>query len=179
MSMDGAGIGSAPKRARTRLAIDVGGTFTDVFVLDSNGNQTVAKVPSTANPIDAIMNGAEAADIDWHDVELFTHGTTVATNALITRNFKPAAMVTTKGFRDVLEIGRGTREDPWDAYKEGTPPYVHRRDRFVVSERINYRGEIIEPLDEDQAREVARILKKRNVTAVAVDCPHRVVRVDC
>ncbi|CAM3315907.1 N-methylhydantoinase A [Paracoccus aminovorans] len=168
MSMDGAGIGSAPKRARTRLAIDVGGTFTDVFVLDSDGNQTVAKVPSTSNPIDAIMNGAEAANIDWHDVELFTHGTTVATNALITRNFKPAAMVTTKGFRDVLEIGRGTREDPWDAYKEGTPPYVRRRDRFVVGERINYRGEIIEPLDEDQAREVARILKKRNVTAVAV-----------
>jgi N-methylhydantoinase A len=150
------------------LAIDVGGTFTDVFVLDSNGIQTVAKVPSTANPIDAIMNGAAAADIDWHDVDLFTHGTTVATNALITRNFKPVAMVTTEGFRDVLEIGRGTREDPWDAYKEGTPPYVRRRDRFAVRERINYRGEIIEPLDEARAREIARILKKRNVHAVAV-----------
>lgn len=168
MSMDGAGISPTPQRARTRLAIDVGGTFTDVFVLDSNGNQTVAKVPSTSNPIDAIMNGAEAADIDWHDVDLFTHGTTVATNALITRNFKPVAMVTTEGFRDVLEIGRGTREDPWDAYKEGTPPYVRRRDRFAVRERINYRGEIIEPLDEERAREIARILHKRNVHAVAV-----------
>ncbi len=168
MSMDGAGPGPAPQRARTRLAIDVGGTFTDVFVLDSNGNQTVAKVPSTKNPIDAIMNGAEAAHIDWADVELFTHGTTVATNALITRNFKPVAMVTTEGFRDVLEIGRGTREDPWDAYKEGTPPYVRRRDRFAVKERINFRGEILEPLDEDRAREIARILKKREVHAVAV-----------
>jgi len=150
------------------MAIDVGGTFTDVFILGADGKKTVAKVPSTTNPIDAVMNGAEAGQVDWHDVELFTHGTTVATNALITRNFKPAAMVTTEGFRDVLEIGRGTREDPWDAYKEGTPPYVRRRDRFVVRERINYRGEIIEPLDEEQAREVARILHKRNVTAVAV-----------
>jgi len=155
-------------RSRVRLAIDVGGTFTDIFVLDSNGKQTVAKVPSTPNPIDAIMNGAAAANVEWRDVELFTHGTTTATNALITRNFKPAAMVTTKGFRDVLEIGRATREDPWDAYKEGSPPYVRRRDRFTVTERINYRGEVIEPFNEDEAREVARILKKRGVSAVAV-----------
>lgn len=159
---------SVPNGPRLRAAIDVGGTFTDVFILDEGGNQTVAKVPSTSNPIDAVMNGAEAANIDWHDVELFTHGTTIATNALITRNFKPAAMVTTKGFRDVLEIGRGTREDPWDAYKEGTPPYVRRRDRFVVTERINYRGEIVEPLDEGEAYEVARVLRKRDVKAVAV-----------
>lgn len=168
MSMDGTGVGPGSNGKRVRMAIDVGGTFTDVFILGADGKKTVAKVPSTTNPIDAVMNGAEAGQVDWHDVELFTHGTTVATNALITRNFKPAAMVTTEGFRDVLEIGRGTREDPWDAYKEGTPPYVRRRDRFVVRERINYRGEIIEPLDEDQAREVARILRKRNVTAVAV-----------
>lgn len=168
MSMDGTGVGPGSNGKRVRMAIDVGGTFTDVFILGADGKKTVAKVPSTTNPIDAVMNGAEAGQVDWHDVELFTHGTTVATNALITRNFKPAAMVTTEGFRDVLEIGRGTREDPWDAYKEGTPPYVRRRDRFVVRERINYRGEIIEPLDEEQAREVARILHKRNVTAVAV-----------
>lgn len=154
--------------AGIRTAIDVGGTFTDVFNLDSEGNQTVAKVPTTANPIDAVMNGAEAAKIDWSDVDLFTHGTTIATNALLTRNYKPAAMVTTEGFRDVLEIGRGTREDPWDAYKEGTPPYIRRRDRFTVAERINYRGEIVKPLDEDECREVARILYKREVTAVAV-----------
>lgn len=168
MNIDGRLSSYASTGTRVRVAIDVGGTFTDVFILDSNGNQTVAKVPSTSNPIDAVMNGAAAARIDWHDVELFTHGTTIATNALITRNFKPAAMVTTKGFRDVLEIGRGTREDPWDAYKEGTPPYVRRRDRFAVTERINYRGEVIEPFNEAEAREVARILHKRKVTAVAV-----------
>src|SRR5690606_17729066 len=141
---------------------------TDVFILDEGGDQAVAEVQSTSKPSGAVMNGAEAANIDWHDVELFTHGTTIATNALITRNFKPAAMVTTKGFRDVLEIGRGTREDPWDAYKEGTPPYVRRRDRFVVTERINYGGQIVEPLDEGEAYGVARVLRKRDVKAVAV-----------
>lgn len=166
MSMDG--TGATPRESSVRVAIDVGGTFTDVFVLDASGNQTVAKVSSTANPIDAVMNGAEAAQVDWRDVELFTHGTTTATNALITRNFKPSAMVVTKGFRDVLEIGRATREDPWDAYKEGTPPYIRRRDRLTVTERINYRGEIVEALNEDECREVARILRKREVTAVAV-----------
>lgn len=156
------------KKTRMRAAIDVGGTFTDVFVLDADGRQRVAKVPSTSNPIDAVMNGAKASNVDWHDVDLFTHGTTIATNALLTRRYKPAAMLVTKGFRDILEIGRGTREDPWDAYKEGTPPYIRRRDRFTVSERINYRGDIIEPLDEDECREVARILRKRKVTAVAI-----------
>lgn len=156
------------KKTRMRAAIDVGGTFTDVFVLDADGRQRVAKVPSTSNPIDAVMNGAKASYVDWHDVDLFTHGTTIATNALLTRRYKPAAMLVTKGFRDILEIGRGTREDPWDAYKEGTPPYIRRRDRFTVSERINYRGDIIEPLDEDECREVARILRKRKVTAVAI-----------
>ena len=168
MSMDGNIVRSSADKPKVRMAIDVGGTFTDIFVLGGDGIQKVAKVPSTANPIDAVMNGADAVGVDWADVELFTHGTTTATNALITRNFKPAAMVTTKGFRDVLEIGRGTREDPWDAYKEGTPPYVRRRDRFAVAERINYRGEIVEPLNEDAAREIARVLKKRGVSAVAV-----------
>jgi len=165
MSMDGSIPKSSPN---IRMAIDVGGTFTDIFVLDGDGTQKVAKVPSTSNPIDAVMNGAEAAGVDWADVELFTHGTTTATNALITRNFKPVAMVTTEGFRDVLEIGRGTREDPWDAYKEGTPPYVRRRDRFAVTERIDYRGKIVKPLDEAAAYEIARVLKKRGVSAVAV-----------
>lgn len=157
--LEGAGI---------RAAVDVGGTFTDVFILDADGRKSIAKVASTANPIDAVMNGIEAANISWRDIELFTHGTTIATNALIMRRFPAAAMVTTDGFRDVLEIGRGTREDPWDAYKEAAPAYIRRRDRLTVTERVDYRGEVVEPLDEDQAREVARIMRKREVTAVAV-----------
>ncbi|MEX1080699.1 MAG: hydantoinase/oxoprolinase N-terminal domain-containing protein [Halofilum sp. (in: g-proteobacteria)] len=158
----------SPESAGKRAAVDVGGTFTDVFILDADGNKSVAKVPSTNNPIDAVMNGLEVAEVDWHDVELFTHGTTTATNALITRSFPAVAMVTTNGFRDVLEIGRGTREDPWDAYKESAPCYIRRRDRLTVTERVDYSGRVIEPLNETEAREVARVLRKRGVATVAV-----------
>ena len=102
--------------ARRIVAVDVGGTFTDVCVLDEASDAVeVAKVPSTRDPIDGVLSGVEAAGVDLADVALFSHGTTVATNALITPRFPPAAMVTTKGFRDVLEIRRGTRDDLWDA----------------------------------------------------------------
>eukprot|EP01031_Cornospumella_fuschlensis_P018836 gene18836-23070_t len=77
-------------------------------------------------------------------------------------------MVCTRGFRDVIEIRRANKEDLWDTYKDVVPPYVPRRDRLVVSERIDAQGGIVETLDEDEAREVARILKRRNVAAVAV-----------
>ena len=91
------------------------------------------------------MAGVEAAGVDLRDVALFSHGTTVATNALITRRFPRVAMVTTRGFRDVIEIRRGTKDDLWDAYKDVAPPYVRRRDRFEVTERIDYAGRVVEP----------------------------------
>lgn len=126
--------------SRYRVAVDVGGTFTDVFVLDEDtAAVNVAKVPSTPDdPMDAIMSGVAAANVNLADVTLFSHGTTVATNALITRRFPPVAMVTTRGFRDVLEIRRGTRDDLWDAYEDVAPAIVRRRDRLEVSERIDY-----------------------------------------
>ncbi len=161
---------TAPGTATTkvRAAVDVGGTFTDVFIMGGDGSKSVAKVPSTPNPIEGVMQGVAQAGVDWADVELFAHGTTIATNALITRRFPPSAMVTTEGFRDVVEIGRGTREDPWDAYTESAPPYIRRRDRLTVSERVDHRGVVLEPLDEDGVREAARILRKREVQTVAV-----------
>jgi N-methylhydantoinase A len=92
----------------------------------------------------------------------------VATNALITRNLPPAAMVTTRGFRDVIEIRRGTKADLWDAYNDVAPPYIRRRDRFEVTERVDYAGEVVTPLDESDARRVAAILRRRGVQTVAV-----------
>ena len=92
-----------------RVAVDVGGTFTDICVLDeADGAIEVGKVPSTADPIDAVVSGVVDAGVELRDVVVFSHGTTVATNALITRNLPPAAMVTTRNFRDVIEIRRGT-----------------------------------------------------------------------
>jgi N-methylhydantoinase A len=151
------------------VAVDVGGTFTDVCVLDqASGELAVAKVASTADPIDGVMAGVEEAGVDLANTALFCHGTTVATNALITRKLPRAAMVCTKGFRDVVEIGRGTRDDLWDAYKDNAEPYIRRRDRLEVSERVDHRGEVVTELDEDEARDVARILARREVETVAV-----------
>ena len=90
-----------------RVAVDVGGTFTDICILDEDGGGIeVGKLPSTSDPIDAVVAGVVDAGIDLRDVVVFSHGTTVATNALITRNLPPAAMVTTRRFRDVIEIRR-------------------------------------------------------------------------
>src|SRR3954451_24831446 len=151
------------------VAVDVGGTFTDACVLaQASGELAVAKFASTADPIDGVMAGVEQAGVDLSQTALFCHGTTVATNALITRRLPKAAMVCTKGFRDVVEIGRGTRDDLWDAYKDNAEPYIRRRDRLEVSERVDHRGEVLEALDEEEAREVARVLARREVETVAV-----------
>ena len=153
-----------------RVAVDVGGTFTDVCIFDDETQQMrVTKVPSTPHdPMIAVMNGVERGEIDLNEVKLFSHGTTVATNALITRNFPAAALVTTKGFRDVLEIRDGTKDDLWDAYNDVSEPYIRRRDRFEVNERIDYMGRTIVPLDEAEARELAELLKRRGVKTIAV-----------
>ncbi|MFU0506304.1 hydantoinase/oxoprolinase family protein [Pseudaminobacter sp. NGMCC 1.201702] len=152
-----------------RVACDVGGTFTDVCVLnEASGKIHVAKTPTTPNPIDGVLLGIDAAGVDLKDIILFSHGTTLATNALITRKFPPAIMVTTKGFRDVIEIRRGTRDDLWDTYKEMAPPYLRRKDRLVVTERIDYAGKVIEGVDEAEARDVARVIKKRGINNIAI-----------
>ena len=124
------------------LAVDVGGTFTDICLFDDQEGATrVAKVSSTRDPIDAVFEGIGEMGVALGEISLFSHGTTVATNALITREFPRAAMVTTRGFRDVIEIRRGTKQDLWDAYEDVAPPYVRRRDRFEVPERVDYAGE--------------------------------------
>lgn len=156
--------------SNVRVAVDVGGTFTDVCIFDDETQQMrVTKVPSTpSDPMIAVMNGVERGEIDLNKVALFSHGTTVATNALITRNFPQAALVTTRGFRDVLEIRDGTKDDLWDAYNDVSDPYIRRRDRFEVTERIDYNGNTVTPLNEEEARELAELLKLRGVRTIAV-----------
>jgi N-methylhydantoinase A len=162
-------IESSISENAVRVACDVGGTFTDICVLnEKSGRMHVAKVPTTADPIDGVLAGIDAGGVDLHDLVLFSHGTTLATNALITRRFPPAIMITTKGFRDTIEIRRGNRDDLWDTYKEMAKPYIKRRDRLVVTERIDYAGAVVTPLDEDEAAELARIIKKRDVKTVAI-----------
>ncbi len=156
--------------AKYRVAVDVGGTFTDVFIFnEETGEISVTKTPSTPhNPVKGIVNGIEQSGVSLGDVSIFSHGTTVGTNALITRKLPKMALVTTKGFRDVMEIRRGTKLDLWDAYNDVAPPYVKRRDRFEVEERVDYKGNILTPLNEQEARKVAHILRKRGVESVAI-----------
>src|SRR5260370_26968385 len=152
-----------------RVAVDVGGTFTDICIMDeTTGLIRIDKTASSPDPIDGIMAGLGNAGIDLSKVALFSHGTTVATNALSTRRLPRTAMVCAKGFRDVIEISRANKEELWDAYKDVVKPYVPRRDRLTVLERVDAQGAIVMPLEEAGAREVARILKRRNVAAVAV-----------
>lgn len=152
-----------------RVAVDVGGTFTDICVLDEKtGRIAIDKTSSTVNPIEGILNAVDKSGVNLNEVSLFSHGTTVATNALITRRLPRTAMVCTEGFRDVIEIRRANKEDLWDMYKDVAPPHVKRRDRLTVEERIDAQGNIVTPLNKDKAREVARVLKRREVKAIAV-----------
>jgi len=152
-----------------RIAVDIGGTFTDFCILDERtGVMRVAKTASTRDPIEGLFAGLEQEHVDLADVTLLSHGTTVATNALITRRLPRTAMVCTEGFRDVIEIRRANKEDLWDTYKDVALPYIPRRDRLTVVERVDAEGRIVTSLDEAGAREVARILRKRRVAAVAI-----------
>ncbi|RMH48346.1 MAG: hydantoinase/oxoprolinase family protein [Alphaproteobacteria bacterium] len=155
---------------RYRVAIDTGGTFTDAFFFDEEtGAVSVTKVPSRPDrPDEAVLAAIAAAGIGPADIRLLTHGTTVATNALITRRLARAAMICTRGHRDVVEIRDGTKPDLWDAYVDVAEPYIRRRDRFEVDERIDYAGRVLTPLDEAGVRDLARILKRRGYEAVAV-----------
>lgn len=156
--------------SKTRVAVDVGGTFTDICIMDEEtGGIRIEKTSSTPHdPMLAILTGVEQAKIDLSQVSMFSHGTTVATNALITRRLPRAAMVCTEGFRDVVEIRRANKEDLWDAYKDVAKPYIPRRDRLTVSERIDATGAVLQALDEEGARHVAAVLKKRDVKSIAV-----------
>ena len=152
-----------------RVAVDIGGTFTDICILDErDGSLKISKVPSTADPIKAAFEGVEEAGIELENVSLFSHGTTVATNALIERNLPHTALVTTEGFRDIIEVGNATKEDLWDAYKDNPPAYIRRRDRLVVSECTNADGTVTKAIDTKSANELALILKKRGYEAIAI-----------
>ncbi|WP_306061295.1 hydantoinase/oxoprolinase family protein [Natronococcus wangiae] len=153
-----------------RSGVDIGGTFTDVIVFDEEtGEIDIEKTPSTpGNPAEGVINGLSKADTDIADLEFFSHGSTVGTNALIERELPRVGLLTTEGFRDVHEIRDGTKDNLWDAYEDVADPYVQRRDRLEVPERIDAAGNIVEELDEEATREAVRVLKKRGITTIAI-----------
>jgi len=118
-----------------RLATDIGGTFTDLVAFDDSGAVTVAKASTTPADLPAgVLDAVGEARISLAEVEELVHGTTVVINAVTERRGAPTALVTTKGFRDVLEIGRGNRPDMYNLVSRKPPPFVRRRHRFEVRE---------------------------------------------
>lgn len=137
------------------IGVDVGGTFTDFYAATDDGTFHVYKTSSTpSNPADAILNGLDAMcekfAIPKDQIDRVSHGTTVGTNALIQRTGSRVALVTTKGFRDLLEIGRQTRPHMYDLQLDHPEPLVDREHRFELNERIGAQGEVVRaPSTED------------------------------
>jgi N-methylhydantoinase A len=154
----------------TRSGVDIGGTFTDVIIFDEEtGNIEVAKTPSTPdNPAEGVITGLSKSPTDIANLDFFSHGSTVGTNALIERELPRIGLITTEGFRDVHEIRDATKENIWDAYEDVADPYVQRRDRLEVPERIDYDGNVVTSLDEEAARDVIQVFKKRGIDTIAI-----------
>lgn len=165
-----------------RIGIDSGGTFTDVCLFeDATGMVAVWKVPSTPDdPSRAIargtQEGVERVGASPADIAYFGHGTTVGTNALIQHRGVRTGLITTEGFRDLIEIGRQKRPDLYDLQVDKAPPLVTRDLRFGVAERVRHDGSVETPLDEEAVRQAARALKAEGVKAVAIGFLYGFVR---
>ena len=165
---------SATEGARYVLAVDVGGTFTDVIRHDTEtGAVEVAKTASTPPDfIDGMLAGIDAVDAKPADIKLIKIGTTIATNTVIMRTGARTALVTTAGFTDVLHAARAARPTLYDSDWDPAPALVDRRDTMTVAQRTTYEGEVLEPLDEAGLRETAARLRERGIEAVAVSFLH-------
>ena len=156
------------------IGVDVGGTFTDFYAFNrEEGSVALHKTPSTPhNPAEAIIAGlgelSSKAGLDLAAMASLAHGTTVATNALIQRRGANVAVVTTRNFRDLVEIGRQIRPKLYDLKADHPMPLAPREMRFEVSERIGPQGEVVEPLDMDSVDAVIEKLRESGAEACAI-----------
>jgi N-methylhydantoinase A len=150
------------------VGVDIGGTFTDTIAIDSSGAVLMSKVPTTpGNQAEGFVTGLESAGVDLRQIAWIVHGTTVGTNATLERNGARCGMITTRGFRDVLELGR--RERPELFGLKGTyQPLIPREFRFEVTERLNSDGSVRLPLDEAEVDQAVRELRDRGVEALLI-----------
>jgi N-methylhydantoinase A len=158
----------------SRVAIDVGGTFTDVVeLLPATGELHFDKVPTTpAQPTAGVLDAFGATRSALAEVATFTHGTTLGLNALLTRTGARTAVVGTAGFRDVYLLGRTDRRTNYDITYRPPPALLERYDTFEVPERCLFDGSVHRPLDEDAARAVAATIAERGYESVAVAFLH-------
>jgi N-methylhydantoinase A len=155
---------------RVNVGVDVGGTFTDIVARPIGGGPLrLGKVPTTADPAEALRRAIALVCRDGEEVAGLTYGTTVVTNAVLEGRGARVALVTTRGFRDVIEIGRQNRDHLYRLDVPGrTPPPVPRALRFEVTERLDHTGAVLVPLAEDEVAALAGRLREAGVEAVAV-----------
>ncbi len=157
-----------------RLGCDIGGTFTDFVLLnDKTGEITTGKCLTTPrDPSDAVEEGIRALEVTAPDfvakLDELIHGTTLVINSIIERKGARTGLITTKGFRDVLEIGREIRYAPYDVFAEFPKPLIPRRYRMEVDERVRSDGSVIKALDPEEARQTVRALLDMGVESIAV-----------
>jgi N-methylhydantoinase A len=157
---------------RRVAGIDVGGTFTDLLLQDADGSVRIAKVPTTAaNQADGVLAAIEAAGGDPATLDLIIHGTTATTNAVLERKLARVGLITTQGFRDVLELGRRTRPHPY-GMTGSFEPLVPRELRREVTERMDARGAVLIPLDEAAVAREARALRDAGCEALVIHFLH-------
>ncbi|MBN2050279.1 MAG: hydantoinase/oxoprolinase family protein [Spirochaetales bacterium] len=160
-----------------RVGVDTGGTFTDCVVIDEQGKiHTFKELSTPKDPsvglYNVIRKAAESFGQSLKDflaeMDFFAHGTTVATNTLLTGTGAVTGIIVTEGFRDTLEMRRAHKENIWDLFLPVPPPLVPRYLRLGVKERVDYKGEVVTPLDEASVRKACEILRKNDVKALAV-----------
>ena len=160
-----------------RLAIDIGGTFTDI-VLESNEFLYTKKVLrlSAEKPEKAVIEGTlellNENKVHPSEINMIIHGTTLATNAIIERKGAHSCFITTSGFRDVLDIGYESRFDQYDLLIEKTLSLIPRKHRFVVEERTDVNGKILKPLNVENLEDLFTRIKKENFESIGIGFLH-------
>jgi len=157
-----------------RIAVDIGGTFTDLVALEElTGEISLSKTSTTPKDLILAVNDCVGkAKVQLKDVDFFIHGTTVAINAILSQQGAKTGLITTKGFRDVYEIGRHNRPEMYNLFFKKPTPLVPRDLRLEVTERIDYQGRVLSPLDESEVRHVTRKLREASVQSIAVCLLH-------
>jgi N-methylhydantoinase A len=159
------------------VAIDVGGTFTDMIGYHVESGKVISAKTSSTPPdfIDGMINGIEALGLAPEAIRLIKIGTTIATNTIIMRTGAKTALVTTSGFRDVLHAARASRPTLYDSDWDPAPALVARRDTLGVKERMAYDGEVLERVDVGELKDIADALRDRDTEAVAISFLHSYV----
>jgi N-methylhydantoinase A len=158
--------------AQTSISVDIGGTFTDI-VLQRNRQRSSTKVLTTHQAperglLEGVLQLLEREHLSFSDLDVFLHGTTLATNAIIERRGAKTALVTTEGFRDTIEIGSESRHDQYDIFLQKAVPLVGRAWRLTVAGRVDARGKILQPFDSEGAVRIAEKLAEGGIESVAV-----------